>query len=121
MGKMQELYEKVAGNNSLQAKFTEIMKGAEEAGEAVTGEKLVVFAKEAGYDISIDEMKAFFKELSEKSGGELSNMELDMVAGGKSDLGIMNVVFSALTFGMSCAAISLAALDKSNNCGKVFE
>ena len=83
MEKMKELYGKVAKDNGLQAKFAEIINGAENAGEEATKEKLVAFAKEAGYEVSFDEAQEFFKALSEKKEGILSDEELDAVAGGK--------------------------------------
>lgn len=60
MGKMKELYAKVAGDAALQAKFAEIMKGAAETGET-TKAKLTAFAKEAGYEVNWDEAQEFFK------------------------------------------------------------
>ncbi len=53
MTQMQELYAKVASDATLQDKFNQIMKEAEEAGKAATEDKLLAFAKEAGFDISI--------------------------------------------------------------------
>jgi predicted ribosomally synthesized peptide with nif11-like leader len=82
MEQMKELYEKVAGDAALQAKFDEIMKGAEEADEAVK-EKLTAFAKEAGYEVSYEEAREYFKALAGQEEGALSDMELDAVAGGK--------------------------------------
>ncbi len=103
---MKELYEKVAGDSALQAKFAEIMKEAEKDGEAVTKEKLVAFAKEAGYEVSFDEAQEFFKALSEKKEGALSDAELDSVAGGKLGDGSMtNSVFLGGILGfMRCSA-----------------
>ena len=83
MSKMRELYEKVAADNTLQVKFAEIMKDAETTGEEATREKLTAFAKEAGYDVTEGEMQEFFKGLVESKEGELSDAELDQVAGGK--------------------------------------
>ena len=105
MDKMKQLYEKVAGDSALQAKFNAILNDAEKAGEAATGEKLAAFAKEAGYDVSIDEMKAFFTNLAEKDKGQLSDVELDMVAGGKTGIGI---AYSIATLGIGCAIMSAA-------------
>ena len=99
MSKMKELYEKVAKDSALQAKFNAIMSDAEKTGEAATGEKLKAFAKEAGFEISLDEMKAFFKELTEKEKGELSDTELDMVAGGKDGGDVANSIWSV---GIGC-------------------
>jgi predicted ribosomally synthesized peptide with nif11-like leader len=84
MSKMNELYEKVAASSTLQEKFAEIIKNAEVAGEEATKEKMVDFAKEAGYDVTVDELQKFFKGLVESEEGALSDVELDQVAGGKS-------------------------------------
>lgn len=85
MEKMQELFEKVSKDVTLQKKFAAIIKDADSEEEA-TKKELVNFAKDIGYDITIEEMQNYFKELSEDKKGELSDAELDMVAGGKADL-----------------------------------
>lgn len=103
---MRELYEKVAADSALQAKFTEIMKDAEKAGTESTKEKLAAFAKDLGYETSVEELQAFFKELLEKVEGELSDTELDMVAGGKSSDDFALAV-SIVTLGIGCG-IALA-------------
>jgi predicted ribosomally synthesized peptide with nif11-like leader len=84
MEKMKELYQKVAADANLQSKFSTIIQDAEKAGAEETGKKLLAFAKEAGYDIEISEMQEFFSDLAEQKNKELSETELDMVAGGKS-------------------------------------
>jgi predicted ribosomally synthesized peptide with nif11-like leader len=84
MGKMKELYEKVAADSSLQSKFAEIMKDAEKADKKETEKKLLAFAMEAGYVLTIEEVADFFQKLEGKEEGELSDSELDMVAGGKT-------------------------------------
>ena len=99
MEKMKELYEKVAKDAALQAKLNAILKDAEQAGEAATGEKLTAFAKEAGFDATLAEMQEFFKKLAEKKEGELSESELDMVAGGKDGDDVAN---SVLSIGIGC-------------------
>lgn len=109
MDKMKELYAKVAGDAALQAKFAEIMKDAEAAGEA-TKEKLAAFAKEAGFEVSFDEAQEFFKTLSEKKEGALSDAELDMVAGGKC-----STATSILTLG-TCDLISMAIQGSADAC-----
>ncbi|MEL7656601.1 MAG: Nif11-like leader peptide family RiPP precursor [Bacillota bacterium] len=81
MSKMNELYAKVAADSALQEKYYKIV---EEAGdEAALGEKLVAFAKEQGFDITISDVEEFFKSLAEPANGQLSEEELDSVAGGK--------------------------------------
>ena len=81
MLQMQELYEKVSKDESLQEKYAEIIK-AEKSREE-TEKELINFAKDEGFDVTMEDIKAFFKELSEKKEGAISEAELDMVAGGK--------------------------------------
>ena len=83
MSKIKELYDKVAEDLTLQEKFFKIMGGVEVAGEDATKQKLIEFAKDAGYDVTLDEMKDFFQEAAESKDRALSEAELDMVAGGK--------------------------------------
>ena len=121
MSKMKELYEKVAADSELQAKFAEITKNAEAAGEEATKEKLTAFAKEAGYDVTIEELQAFFKELTESKEGELSDSELDHVAGGKTLSGKLNVGMSVLSLGIGCALLSLMSITDSMNCTEFYQ
>jgi len=120
MSKMQELYEKVSADSTLQAKFAEIMKDAGVAGEVATKEKLIAFAKEMGYAVTVDEMQEFFKELAGSKKGGLSDLELDQVAGGKSAGGVINIVSSVLaTFGCGLASAALEVM-QDNLCGDFF-
>ena len=123
MDNMKELYEKVAKDEALQAKLNAILKDAEQAGEAATKDKLAAFAKEAGFDVTLDEMQDFFKKMVERKEGELSEMELDMVAGGKSALGIFAVMESVATIGISCGGVALTskvAGDVLGDCNRVY-
>lgn len=83
MVKMKELYEKVAANSILQAKFFEIMEFLQIDGVDATVKKLIDFAKEAEYDVTLEEMQEFFGEIAKPIDRALSDSELDMVAGGK--------------------------------------
>lgn len=67
--KDEGIVRKSTADRTLEAKFAEIMKDAEQAGEDTTSKKLVGFAKDAGYEVTIDEMKAFFKERSRRKMG----------------------------------------------------
>lgn len=121
MSKMKELYGKVAADSALRAKFAEIMKDAEAAGEEATKGRLTAFAKEAGYDITMEEMQEFFKGLAESKEGELSDTELDQVAGGKSDEGIGAVVTSVITLGVFCGIGSATYATTRGGCSEYFE
>jgi predicted ribosomally synthesized peptide with nif11-like leader len=121
MDKMKELYEKVAKDSALQAKFADIMKVAEEAGLESTKKKLAAFAKDAGFDVTLEEVQAFFKELSQKTEGELSDTELDMVAGGKSRSGKLATAISIVSAGVGCVILSADALTYAGSCNKIFD
>jgi hypothetical protein len=88
MPKMNELFEKVAKDRDLQAKYVEIIQNSLESGEDATYKKLIDFAKDAGYDIAIDEMKEYFKGMTASKEGELPDSELDQVAGGFNGPGL---------------------------------
>lgn len=84
MSQMQELYKKVLTDITLQEKLSGVIKDAEKAGEDAIGRKLIAFAKDAGYDVTIDDMKEFFNETAKLKDGALSDSDLEMVAGGSS-------------------------------------
>lgn len=109
MSKMQEFYNKVAKDVGLQEKFNQIVAEAESAGQTATEEKLLAFAKEEGYEISLKEMQAFFEGVVTQAQGELSDTELDQVAGGKSTQGTMSIYLSVISLGTVCALGSAIA------------
>lgn len=119
MDAMKELYEKVSKDAVLQEKFAAIIKDTEKAGEEATKEKLISFAKEAGYDVTTEEMQEFFKGLAEAKEGELSDAELDQVAGGKGGLTVGTVV-SLVGLGLGCAITSLVEVAQNSNCGDLL-
>lgn len=113
MSNMKELYEKVAADTNLQAKFQGIMAAAENAGKGATEEKLVAFAKEAGFEVVPAEIETFFSEMSEKREGELTDSELDAVAGGKGGIGALVSIAGG---GIGCGITSAIAEVVSGNC-----
>ena len=117
MEKMEALYEKVASDSYLQSKFNEIMTAAEKDGAESTEVKLIAFASEAGFDVKLEEMQAFFKNMESKT-GELTDTELDMVAGGKSGDSILS---SVLSFGVSCAIASAIYASHKTSCNDYFK
>ena len=122
MTRMQELYEKVAKDSKLQAQFKKIMADEEQAGQTATEEKLLAFAREAGFEVSIAEMQAFFQGMAAQAEGELSDAELDQVAGGKSGGGIVHVIGSVLSVGIGCAIMSaVVEVAKSGGCNRYFQ
>lgn len=83
MNRMKELYQKVAEDSRLQKRFFEILDETGNLTAADTAGKLTAFAADAGFKVGIGEIQDFFKTLIEGSQEQLSEMELDMVAGGK--------------------------------------
>ena len=113
MENMKSLYEKVSTDTRLRQRFKEIIRNDEKAGAEEMKEKLIAFAREAGFDITIEEMKEFFSLKKEETGGELSEAELDMVAGGKLTFGgaVLGGALSALTIGIGCIVVSVQHSD----------
>jgi hypothetical protein len=120
---MEELYRKVASDSNLQTKLADILKEAEKEGKDATIEKLSVFAKDAGYDIKLEEMQSFIKELMDNDNGALSDVELDMVAGGKSGGAISNILTSVFSLGIACAIASGMAYNtgEGDACKEMFQ
>ena len=124
MNKMEALYEKVSKDSKLQAEFTEIMKNAETAGKTEAEQELLSFAKNAGFEISLEEMRDFFEGKSGELNGQLSDAELDMVAGGKTTQGLIcGIITSGVTLGIGCALISAGCGKslKTASCEEFFE
>ena len=71
MKTLQELYSAVITDDELKKAFAESAKN----------NRLVEFAKENGVDVTLDEIRGFFEEKG-KTDKELSNDELENVAGG---------------------------------------
>lgn len=119
MSQMRELYEKVAKDAALLEKFQGILAEGEAAGKEATEAKLVAFAGEAGFSVRLVEMQEFFKELESQQEGELSDLELDMVAGGKVSAG--SVLASVFTLGVACAFASAVNAATRQGCGAFFQ
>ena len=117
MGKMKALYDMVSADPALQQKIGEIVRNEEKAGEGEIKEKLVAFAKEAGFDVTIDEMAEFFAMRKEETGGELSEAELDMVAGGKLTFGGATIAVMASLTIVGCIVMSA---QHSGDCEEGF-
>lgn len=117
MSKMQELYQKVAGDRALQEQFNQILSEAEFAGQAATVERLLTFAREAGHEVSLEEMRVFFEGMATQAQGELSNAELDQVAGGK--VNPEHVLASIISLGLTCAIGSIIYATRGN-CEEFF-
>ena len=126
MDVMKELYEKVAKDDKLQAKFNEITKNAENERAEELMKKLQSFAKEEGYEVTPEEIQAFFKDLAAKQSDPLSDAELDMVAGGKTLGGQGNIAMSVVSIGVGCVYSSVMAYFQSldgggKGCSALFQ
>jgi hypothetical protein len=65
----------------------------------------------------VEEMQAFFRELTESKEAELSDTELDQVAGGKGTFGALT---SIATLGIGCGIISAVAEAMKDGCGNIL-
>lgn len=121
MSQMKELYDKVAASEELRAQFAAILQAANEVGEEETSNKLIQFAKNQGYTITIPEFQEYFKSMAEqKSNGELNDAELDLVAGGKGPLHEVPLALSILSLGLACALISIVGATGGVGCENQF-
>lgn len=110
MDRMQELYNKVANDSKLQAEFGEIIKQYADQPDELKG-KLLDFAKSAGYTVDYEEVQSFFAKVAERVQSELSEEELDSVAGGKwgdNDAESEHIYKSLATAGGYCVGYSIA-------------
>ena len=108
MKTLNELYAEVIASDALKTEFLALK----------TPEEIVAFAKKNGCDATLDDIKTFFEE-KQKASGELSEEELEQVAGGKSvsyDEGML----SAFSAGLLCL---LAAFEsaKEGRIGTAIE
>ena len=119
MDKIKELYEKVAASSELQAKLKDILTKANEKSEQDLNRVLLNFAAEAGYEITEKEVAEYIAQHAEKNQGELSDLELDSVAGGKNGA---DIAISVMTVGYGCAAISvgLEVIDGAGHCAAYY-
>jgi predicted ribosomally synthesized peptide with nif11-like leader len=90
MSQMNQLYEKVARDSGLQLKVVKIMENHDHLSNAGVRQRLVAFADDIGFKVTEEEIKKFFYDMTEPSDGELSDADLEMVAGGK------NVIFEEI-------------------------
>ena len=88
MNKVAEFYAEALENNDAKAKLVEIL-GATRIDEADDAqlEKVGAVAKELGYDFTIEDAKNYLNPAD----GEISDDDLDEVAGGKNDIGTLNL------------------------------
>jgi benzoyl-CoA reductase/2-hydroxyglutaryl-CoA dehydratase subunit BcrC/BadD/HgdB len=107
MDKMQELYNKVANSNELQAEFAKIIEQYTDKPDELK-ERLLNFAQASGYAVDYEEVQGFFAKVAEQSESELSEQELDGVAGGKSDADNHHIYKSLATAGGYCLGYSIA-------------
>ena len=91
MKTLNELYAEVTASDALKNEFLALK----------TPEDIVAFAKKNGCDATLDDIKAFFEE-KKKAAGELSEAELEQVAGGKS-ASMWEAINSIITVGAACA------------------
>ena len=103
MKTLNELYTEVIASDALKAEFLALK----------TPEEIVAFAKKNGCDATLDDIKAFFEE-KQKAAGELSEVALEQVAGGKS-ANFDEAMMSFLTLGTFC----LMEAVKSATNGKI--
>lgn len=105
MKSIEQLYQEVLGSEELKKEFA----------QAVHENRVEDFLKKNGCEAGKQELETFLEELQEKE-GELSENELDAVAGGCNK---QEALFSAYTFGIGCLSRALqSALNNSPGSAK---
>ena len=89
MKTVQELYNEVIASEELKKEFL-----------ALKPEEVQIFAAKHGCDATVDEIRSFLTE--NRTSGELSDDELDQVAGGKG-FNSYEALLSGLSVGIACA------------------
>ena len=92
MKTLQELYNEIIASEELKAAFAEAAKNG----------KAMDFLKAQGCEVTAEELAAFLKSKT----GELSDEELDNVAGGKCSKRSVDVLVSIRGWGVACAIIA---------------
>jgi len=95
MKTLEALYEEVMQSETLKKEFLEAAK----AKDAVKA-----FLTEHGCDAGLEELQTFMKE---KAVINISDEDIDSVAGGKSDMEKERIAFSVITFGICEATIAI--------------
>ena len=107
MKTIEELYNEVMASEEMKKEFL-----------ALKPEKVEGFAEKYGCKATLEEIKAFLNEKSTAS-GELSDDEIEQVAGGKSVNPLESFV-SLLSVGVGCAIEAIHSA-VSGNCGTAIE
>ncbi|MBP5166453.1 MAG: hypothetical protein ILP09_04265 [Oscillospiraceae bacterium] len=94
MKTLQELYSEIIASDELKAAFAEAAKDG----------KAAEFLKAHGCEATAEELAAFLKS---RSNGEISDEELDSVAGGCSETTGKEAAMSVATGGIACAVIAV--------------
>ena len=108
MSQMKALYETVARDPVLQAKFITILQESERIGLEEIEQKMVALSKDAGFDITLEEMQHYLQEMTPKADGELSDTELDLVAGGKGQGATTAAAGVATSIGLAIVTMGLS-------------
>jgi predicted ribosomally synthesized peptide with nif11-like leader len=104
---VKAFFEALTKEGSIQKALKEkelVYTGAKDDRNAIVKEVLIPVAEAAGYTFTVDELKEFEQDMQAK--GELSEDELEAVAGGVEDWGICTGL--GLAYGESCFILGLA-------------
>ncbi len=103
---LQELHDKVMASDELKKSFAEA---------AQDKEKLEAWLKANGSDAAVEQLGEFLK--SKQTSGELSDDELESVAGG--DRSGEKTIFSVFSFAVGCAALAVKS-EAVSSVGECF-
>ena len=110
MKTLQEMYDEIIASDEQKAAFAEASKNG----------KTLEFLKENGCETTAEELEAFLTEQREKLSGQLTDEELENVAGGKCKGRSVDVLVSIRGWGVACAIVATisAATGKTGSSRK---
>ncbi len=112
MKTIADFYEQITTDTELQQKLAAAQTESKSDDPRAAFEQIIPVIREAGYDFTYDELKAYAEENKPDSAGEMSLEELDSVAGGKG----FCIIFGATADkdGVYCYCV-LSGSHESNN------
>ncbi len=109
---LQEIYDKVVASDELKKSFAE---AAQDKG------KLAEWLKANGSNATVEQVSEFLRSKSGQTSGEVSDDELENVAGGTSSEDITSyTMLSIVTAGTACAGMAIASEATEDSAGDCF-
>ncbi|HNY11716.1 MAG TPA: Nif11-like leader peptide family natural product precursor [Candidatus Wallbacteria bacterium] len=121
---VKSMFKKIEADKEFRQKYAAMMQAHQAESEKALAEKIIGLGKNSGFTFSKDDLLAARAELMDKanSNGELSEADLEKVAGGQGfDVRKAVIIgFSVITAGIACGLTSITVELKNGpgGCGR---